>query len=141
MGRLLNLFKASVPPQRAPQRRAVGDLVDIHIVGEASYVPAIDGVLRRYGRGEFEIVLHAEPQNRYDRSAVAVTVDGHLVGYLGRDMAEQWQAMVLAAESEGFTITGTAKLLGGTEDKPNLGVFGAARWAGAGRPVDRWGRV
>lgn len=141
MGRLLDLFKASVPAQRAPLRRAVGDLVDVRIVGEASYVPAIAGVFKRYGRSEFEIMLHAQPQNRYDRNAVAVTVDGQLVGYLGRATAEQWQPMVLAAESEGFAITGLASLFGGTDDKPNLGVFGAACWAGAGRPVDRWGRV
>jgi hypothetical protein len=47
--------------------------------------------------------------------------------------------MVLAAEAEGFTVAGTATLLGGTPDKPNLGVFGNAPWVGPDRPADRWG--
>jgi hypothetical protein len=138
MGKLLDLFK--VPAQRNGFRRAQGVLVDISIVGESFHEATIRQVHRRYADGEFEIVLRPDPGNPYDRNAVAVHVDGKLVGHLARDMAAEWQPMVLAAESEGFTVAGRAAIYGGTPDKPNLGVFGSAVWVGAGRPADRWGR-
>jgi hypothetical protein len=56
-------------------------------------------------------------------------------------MAASWQPRVLAAAAEGFVVAGTAAIFGGTQDKPNLGVFGAAPWPGPGpAPADRWSR-
>jgi hypothetical protein len=140
MGKLLNLFKASVPAQRAPERRAQGDLADIEIVGESFHEATIRTVRKRYGSDEFEIVLRAETGNPYDPNAVAVDVDGAPVGHLSREMAMSWQPLVLAARSEGFAVTGVARVYGGSADKPNVGVFGAARWSGPGRAPRRPGR-
>jgi hypothetical protein len=116
-----------------------GPQVDLHIVGEASYAKQVRAAHRRYGDRDFEIVLRADPHNPYDSNAVAVLVDSEIVGYLARATAVDWQPAILAAESEGFVVKGTACILGGTSDKPNLGVFGSAAWPGPDKPKGRWG--
>ncbi|MDQ1700608.1 MAG: hypothetical protein QOG34_2471 [Frankiaceae bacterium] len=116
-------------------------MVDIDIVGESFHEDYIRQIRSRYADREFEIVLVPEPNNPYDPNAVAIHVDGGIVGHLARDMAASWQPRVLAAAAEGFVVAGTAAIFGGTQDKPNLGVFGAAPWPGPGpAPADRWSR-
>lgn len=141
MGKLLDLLRGSVPAQRpaTSRGRVGGTLVDLHIVGEAPRQDYLQHLLRTYGRRQFEITLWPEPSNPYDPNAVVVLVDGYPVGYLARDMAAVWQPMVAAAASEGYAVVGPAQLLGGTRDKPSLGVFGAAPWPGRDVPVGRWG--
>jgi hypothetical protein len=119
---------------------ASGPVVDIEIVGEASYQAHIKLVERRHGVAEFTIGLRAQPDNPYDANAVAVYADGGIVGFLPRDLAKHWQPAVLAAEAQGSTVLGTATIYGGTPDKPNLGVFGSATWPGEGKPLDRYHR-
>ncbi len=132
MGKLLNLFR-TVPAQRSPSlRRATGPMIDIEIVGESFHADYIRALRRKHRDSDFEIVLVPEPDNPYDRSAVAIYVDGAPVGHLSREMASAWQPMVAAANAEGFVVAGTASIWGGSPDKPNLGVFGAAPWAGRG---------
>ncbi|WP_175484307.1 HIRAN domain-containing protein [Modestobacter sp. DSM 44400] len=109
-------------------------MVDLSIVGEAAYQDYIRLVNRRAHGGEFEIVLRPEPNNQYDANAVAVLVDGKPVGYLPRAMARVWQPAVRASEAAGYVVAGTACVAGGTEDAPNLGVFGSAPWPGDGPP-------
>jgi hypothetical protein len=138
MGKLLNMLKtAAVPAQRtapAPAWRAApGREVPITILGEASYQPYIAQLARKY-KGDFQIVLRAEANNPYDRNAVAILVDGGVVGYLPRELAPRWQPTVQAAASEGYLITGTAAICGGTRDKPTRGVFGGAVWPAGGKP-------
>lgn len=139
MGKLLNLFR-TVPAQRSV-RRVQDPMIDVEIVGESFHEDYIRRLHRKYGDNQFEIVLVAEPDNRYDRNAVAVYVDGGLVGHLSKAMAPDWQPMVLAAAAEGYVVAGSAAIYGGTPDKPNRGVFGAAAWAGPDpAPRDRFGR-
>ena len=121
-------------------RTAVGPLVDIVIVGEASYQPRIAAIRSATNDGEFTIQLVPEPANPYDTHAVAVVAGGGIVGYLPRDLASHWQPVLLAAASEGFAVVGKAQVFGGTPEKPNLGVFGSAVWPGRGDPPDRWHR-
>lgn len=141
MGKLLNLFR-SVPAQREPALgRVTGPMIDIEIVGESFHEDYIRALRRRYGQGDFEIVLVPEPENPHDHKAVAIYVDGGPVGHLSREMAPAWQPMVSAANAEGFIVAGVASIWGGSPDKPNLGVFGAAPWAGRSpAPRDRFGR-
>jgi hypothetical protein len=115
-------------------RRASGDLCDIHIVGESFYPEAIERVWQHYGRAQFEIVLRADTDNRYDASCVAVLVDELRVGNLCRDQAGEWQPTALAAAAEGYVLAGPAQLFGGTKDKPNFGVFGSVVWPGPAEP-------
>lgn len=131
MGKLLDLFTRGMPARPTP-RPVRGPSTRLHIVGEASYQPQIKRIAKR--GGDFPIELRAEPKNPYDAHAVAVLVNGVVVGYLARDLAPRWQPAILAAESEGFVVTGTAQIFGGTADKPSLGVFGEADWPGRGRP-------
>lgn len=133
MGKLLDLIRGGVPQQR--QSLPInGTLTPIKIVGEDSYQPHIRRVAKAANGGEVPILLEAQPNNRYDRNAVAVLVDGGVVGYLPRALAEKWQPAVLAAASEGFAITGRATCHGGTRDKPSIGVFGSAVWPGSSKP-------
>jgi hypothetical protein len=116
-------------------------MIDIEIVGESFHQAYIGRLHQKYGEAEFPIVLVAEPENPYDPNAVAVYADGGIVGHLSREMAPEWQPMVAASAAEGFIVAGSAAIFGGSPDKPHLGVFGAAPWAGQGAPpTDRWGR-
>lgn len=130
--------RATVPDQWDPRR---GPEVDVEIVGESNYTAYIRKIDKRYDGGTCPIQLVAEPDNPYDTNAVAIHVDGGVVGYLARDLAEAWQPWVLRAQARGFDVTGTAEVYGGSGDKPLLGVFGKAVWPGPGEPtVDRWHR-
>jgi len=116
-------------------------MIDIEIVGESFHADYIRALRRKHRASDFEIVLVPEPDNPYDRSSVAIYVDGAPVGHLSREMAPVWQPMVAAANAEGFVVAGTASIWGGSPDKPNLGVFGTAPWAGRGpAPQGRFDR-
>jgi hypothetical protein len=140
MRKLMKLFRG-VPARREPVlRRATGPMTAIEIVGESSHRDHIRGLRRRYGEGDFDIVLVPEPQNPYDGNAVEIYVDGAPVGHLSRETAPAWQPMVTAANAQGFIVTGTGSIWGASSEKPNLGVFAAAPWAGRGpAPRDRFG--
>ncbi len=136
MGKLLSFLKAgqaTIPAQRQP-RVAEGQLVPITIVGESGYQGVIKAIKKQAGGREFVIVLRPEPQNPYDANAVSIQVDGNVVGYMPRDLAKQWQPVLLAAESEGYVVQGKAAIYGGTKDKPSLGVFGEATWPHGATP-------
>jgi hypothetical protein len=136
VGKLLDLFKGR-SPAGPPVRRAGGTMVDLTIVGESFHQNYIRQVNRRARGGEFEIVLRAEPNNPHDRNAVAVLVDGKPVGHLAKETAAKWQPEILAAEASGFVVAGTAQVFGGTQEKPSVGVFGAAPWPGVTTPQPR----
>jgi hypothetical protein len=135
MGMLCALFTGKTHQVAAP-RRLEGELVDVEIVGESGYQEYLRELRRR--RGELEIVLRPEPTNPYDLNAVVVLIEGRPVGYLPKAAAKEWQPMILAAEAEGFLVAGPAEILGGTKDKPSLGIFGSAPWPGRDAPPDRW---
>jgi HIRAN domain len=67
---------------------------DLEIVGEASYQNALwsicGGVEGDKIRHQTVAVLVPEPDNPYDPNAIAVHIDGHIVGYLAREVAQQY---------------------------------------------------
>ncbi len=135
---VLRLFRArDVATPRSPlalPEQAVpcdGRRASIDVVGEASYQDHIKRVARDAGGGTFPIMLVAEPQNRYDKKAVAVIAGGAHVGYLPKGMAAKWQPEVIAANRRGQVVTGEAEICGGDADRPHMGVFGEATWPGA----------
>jgi hypothetical protein len=67
VGKLLKRFQSSRPARGGPVGRAQGEMVKVELVGEAFRRDALEDVRRRYQGRHFEIVLRAEPQNRYDR--------------------------------------------------------------------------
>jgi single-stranded-DNA-specific exonuclease len=87
----------------------------VHVVGESHYQDAV----RRCRKGD-RLVLKREPENPYDKNAVAVLREnGDLIGYLARDNAE-WVARVMDG---GKRVEAKVKrIIGGTRDKPSRGV-------------------
>lgn len=67
---------------------------DLEIVGEASYQDALWTICRGAEgdrvRHQVVAVLVPEPQNPHDSNAIAVQVDGFVVGYFARDVAARY---------------------------------------------------
>ncbi len=88
------------------------------VVGESYYQPQLRGVLATHGN-EVDVLLKPEPENPYDSNAVAVLGPGqHKLGHLPREQAARWHSRI---PSSGLEVR--AKLFGGTEDKPSIGVW------------------
>lgn len=70
--------------------------------------------------------LHLQDDNPYDRSAVAVTIDGHPVGHLSRDNARAFRRMVRYGKLSMFEVFGCAALVVGGWDRGDgdVGNFG-----------------
>jgi HIRAN domain len=64
-------------------------------------IPVVAGLayLERVRRlpSAFTAVLQVEPDNRYFRHAIAVTVNGEKVGYVAPDVARSWYDTITAA--------------------------------------------
>ncbi len=84
----------------AAQRRSVNDHLlsghdDLEVVGELSYQAALwqlsGGAVGDKVRCDKVAVLVPEPTNPYDPNAIAVHIDGYLVGYLPRGVAQEYQ--------------------------------------------------
>jgi hypothetical protein len=87
----------------------------LNIVGESFRQKEIK--LCREGEG---LILKREPDNKYDRNAVAVLREnGGRIGYLSRDDAE-WIGRIM---DEGGRVDAKIKwITGGKRDKPSYGV-------------------
>jgi hypothetical protein len=76
---------------RTVTARLHGGDEDLEVVGEASYQDALwalcGGQLGDRVCNDITAVLVPEPQNPYDVNAIAIRIDGSLVGYLGRAQA------------------------------------------------------
>jgi hypothetical protein len=100
------------------------------VTGDSSpYVDDLSGRARKIAETEqrrwFRAALVCEPDNEYDRNAVAVYADGvGRIGYLSRDDAADYQPVFRALRSRGCS-TGSvpAFLIGGEPGKPSLGVL------------------
>ncbi|MCY1397744.1 hypothetical protein D9M71_127600 [compost metagenome] len=88
------------------------------VVGESNYQEALRRIAGAEGakgkRHECAAVLVHQPNNKHDKNACAVTIDGHLVGYLPRDEAK---TVVVFMQSkglaQGFSIGCKAIIKGG----------------------------
>ena len=98
--------------------------VCIPVAGESQYQDALQelrdalDVFERIGHG-FVAVLVPEPDNPHDSSAIAVTSGGNTLGYVRADVARDWQPFLRSLEGP---IECSARLTGGTSDKPSIGV-------------------
>lgn len=140
-GCVLVVGALAVRGARSSRSATAGETVDIEpdrddavleIVGEKSYQPA----LRRISGGrtptgprapDHIATLIREPKNRYDHNAIAVTIDGSLVGYLAREDAVRYKAVVEWMLARGKTISCAARLIGGWDrgrgDSGSIGVL------------------
>lgn len=80
------------------------------------------------------VTLLREPSNRYDGNAVAVLTRHGQIGYVARDDAEEVARRLDWGEQPECMI---ARILGGTRDKPNLGVVITVSWLEDWRTVQR----
>ena len=72
----------------------------------------------------FRVELVLEPHNPFDPNAVKVcTMDGTQLGYLSKEDAADYQFALKAVSAGGKRPVVRAKLIGGTEDKPSIGVI------------------
>jgi hypothetical protein len=101
--RELQEFEASLDANRAADGSATmllpgGDA--INVVGESHYQEALEAICG--GKTEDAAdkacwaYLQPEPDNPFDRNAVAVYIDGRKVGYLSRDIAPDYAAFTIA---------------------------------------------
>ena len=87
------------------------------IVGESYHTEAIRSVVHRHGGGASptgELVVPAclarEPQNPYDHNAVAVTIDGRIVGHLAKELAPTYHRPLDLLASRGFVARVAARV-------------------------------
>ena len=101
----------------------------LEIVGESNYQDELQriaaGRTEKRERVEFKVVLVPEPDNRYDKNAVAVyAVGGGVVGYLSRELAEEYQhainSFIGATKSHPSC---NAVMAGGYGEKRSIGVW------------------
>jgi hypothetical protein len=100
----------------------------VQIVGESYCQAALKalGGDRRL-RGEFvafTAVLVPDPRNQYDPNAIGVYISqgGPRVGYLSRDDAAKYRDVGKGLTARKAVGLCRAKLIGGTPDKPSIGV-------------------
>ena len=98
------------------------------VVGESHYQDALAATARICRPGEderpmFRAYLVAEPENAYDRDAIAVYGDHGKLGYLSREDAQRYKATMTALSAQGHRgATCAAFLNGGERNPPNYGV-------------------
>lgn len=124
---------APAPTPATPQPSqpaATGDL-PVLLRGDGEFDQAVAGTSRRqsdleaiaqHKRPRLYAILRPEPHNLHDPSAVAVDIEGRHIGYLPRDDAEEFSADArqLGIGSGGAKVP--AKLVGGYDESPTIGV-------------------
>jgi hypothetical protein len=93
----------------------------VRVVGTSHYQDALLEVSGRTGDEEIRVEKIAlfvpEPDNPHDPNAIAMLIDGHLVGYLSREENTRWLDVV-----GGHTV-GAEAMIAGRAGVPVLGVF------------------
>jgi hypothetical protein len=93
----------------------------IRVVGTSHYQDALLELSGRRGDEEVRVVkvaaLVPEPANPHDPNAIAVQIDGRLVGYLSREENARWQDV-----AAGHEVGGEA-MIAGRAGVDVLGVF------------------
>jgi hypothetical protein len=97
LNRLRGGRKSSVPARVEPTAASVCLLDgqdDLEVVGELAYQAALwrlcGGTVGDKVRHDIVAVLVPEPANPYDANAIAVQIDGQVVGYLSRATAQEY---------------------------------------------------
>jgi hypothetical protein len=81
------------------------------VVGVSFYQQQLAAILREPDAGNtWTARLLPEPDNRHDPSAVAVEINGQIIGHLKREQARHWQPRLLALAAQGKLATATAQV-------------------------------
>ena len=93
----------------------------VRVVGTSHYQDALLELTGREGDEEIRVekvaVFVPEPDNPHDPNAVAVHIDGKLVGYLSREENKRWLDVVAAHR------VGAEAMIAGRVGTTGLGVF------------------
>jgi hypothetical protein len=93
----------------------------VRVVGTSHYQDALLELSGRQGDEEIRLAKIAifvpEPDNPHDPNAIAVHIDGRLVGYLSRDENRRWHDVVSQHE------VGAEAMIAGKGGTTGLGVF------------------
>lgn len=119
---------------------------EVEVVGESYYQPALERAAG--GRNEWsarepvDAMLVPEFHNPTDKNAIAVYVDGAVVGHLSRRIAPSYRPVVERAWGMGFVLTCGAVVVGGWDrggdDRGSFGiVLYLATPATVRREIDR----
>jgi HIRAN domain-containing protein len=94
----------------------------VRVVGTSHYQDALLELSGRKGDEEIRLqkiaVFVPEPDNPHDPNAVAVEIEGRLVGYLSRDENRRWLDVV-----SGSRRVGSEAMIAGRGGTTGLGVF------------------
>ena len=100
----------------------------LEVVGESHYQEAlwqiVGGHRAEHVRHPVNAVLVPEPDNPYDHNAIAVRVEGLLVGYLSREDAVRYRPGVLRLMEAGNYVALEGAIVGGGERADGLGRLG-----------------
>ncbi len=92
----------------------------LKVKGESHYQDAIAVAVIKNGiRGKIKATLVLEDNNRYDKNAVRVEIDGRTIGYLSRATAPLFREQLAQQGHPHATCSCRAKVTGGTLNKPN----------------------
>lgn len=99
------------------------------IVGESHYQDHLEQLAGGRSRESAEVnrkaVLYLDNDNPHDRKAVAIYIDGLLVGYLPRDFARGYRAQLKRKKTPHANLTCDARIVGGWDrGGDNRGHFG-----------------
>jgi hypothetical protein len=93
----------------------------VRVVGTSHYQDALLELTGRQGDEEIRVdkiaIFAPEPENPHDPNAIAVQIDGRLVGYLSRDENRRWLDVVSGRE------VGCEAMIAGRGGTTGLGVF------------------
>jgi hypothetical protein len=93
----------------------------VRVVGTSHYQDALLELTGRQGDEEIRVdkiaIFAPEPDNPHDPNAIAVQIDGRLVGYLSRDENRRWLDVVGGRE------VGCEAMIAGRGGTTGLGVF------------------
>lgn len=123
----LDRFRAA-PQSPAGRFAALPEDGFMRVAGESHCQPALQRMRGRCvpgaeGRPSFSVALVPEPENPYDKHAVAVMSEAGRVGYLPREDARRYGPTLRALQRAGYDgASCTALLNGGTRDKPSFGI-------------------
>lgn len=123
----------SVPTASVPSALLLQGNENLKVVGESFHQDSLWSLVggrgdpARYVRVPIIAMLSAEPDNPYDRNAVAVSIDGLKVGHLSRQDAQLYQPGLLALQrryKRPIALAGVIVGGGYRQDGPGLlGVF------------------
>ena len=116
MGLVSRLFGSKKQAQQVAILGGNGSY-ELQVVGESHYQKALEkitgGKTKDGHEMEVEAMLIHDDKNPYDNQAVAVKINGELVGYLSRDLARQFRKQMAASGYQNKPALCKALIVGG----------------------------